>query len=182
MPDEVRRVEAADWVSGVAAALAQGWCHLDWLGVVDEWGRAADLRVVLRLLEPASAAGLRIETLVPRAEPVLDSLGTLLAGARWHEREASDLFGVHFAGGDDRPLLVPARGAAGELREWPLRKDAVLAARVALPWPGAATGDDTTRRRLSPPGVPAPEQFGARPADAGPLDAAALLAPPRRRR
>lgn len=182
MSDEVRRVAAEEWVAAVTTALADGWSHLDWLGVVDELGRSDDLRVVVRLLAPATAAGLRLETLVPRDEPELDSLRLVVAGTAWHEREATDLFGVRFRRGDPRPLLVPRAGEPGDLLERPLRKDAVLAARVALPWPGAADEGDTTRRRMPPAGVPEPDVFGARPADAGPLDPAVLLAPQRRRR
>ncbi len=182
MADQIHRVHPDQWGTAVAAALDEGWTHLDWLGVVDELGRSDELRVVLRMVHPQTALGLRLETLVPRHNPVLDSLGELLPGAVWHEREARDLFGVRFAGGDDRPLLVARAGEPGDLLEWPLRKDAVLASRVAIPWPGAAGDGDTTRRRMAPPGVPDPDVFGERPADAGPLDPAAVLTQTRRRR
>ncbi len=182
MGDEVRRVEPDQWVRSAADAVGQRWAHLDWLGVVDELGRRDELRVVIRLLDPATAQGIRLETVVSRHAPVLDSLTAILPGVGWHEREASDLFGVRFAAGDNRRLLVPDEGRPGELSEHPLRKDVVLAARVALPWPGAADNGDTTRRRMLPPGVPDPDVFGSRPIDAPPLDPAALVAPTRRRR
>ncbi len=179
--DEVRTVTPDAWVAAVRAAVDEGWSHFDWLGAVDELGRSDELRVVVRLLDPRTAAGLRLQCAVPRDEPRLDSLGDVLAGARWAERETRDLFGVEFTGGDDRPLLVADASCPGDLAERPLRKDAVLGAR-ALPWPGAADDADTTRRRLPPPGVLDPDVFGARPADAGPLDPAAVVAPTRRRR
>jgi NADH-quinone oxidoreductase subunit C len=102
--------------------------------------------------------------------------------ATWHERETADMFGIRFTGGDARPILVPLAGQPGDLREFPLRKDVVLGARVAVPWPGAADQADTTRRRLPPPGVPDPDRFGTRAPDAPDLDPASLVEPPSRRR
>jgi len=53
-------------------------------------------------------------------------------GADWHEREAWEMFGVHF---DDHPglrhLYLP-----GEFEGNPLRKDYPLLARRVKPWPG----------------------------------------------
>lgn len=181
MADRLRRVTAEDWVAEVGSALGEGWVHLDWLGVVDELGRTDELRVVVRLLDVSTADPIRLETTVPRDRPALASLRLVLPGTVWHEREASDMFGIRFDDGDDRPLLVADRGEPGDLLEYPLRKDAVLAARVAIDWPGAAA-DDTTRRRMPPPGVPDPEVFGDRPAGAAPLDPHSLLGTARRRR
>ena len=72
----------------------------------------------------------------------------LFAGAAWHEREAAELFGVEFVGGDQRRLLL-ARGSPGT----PLRKDEVLAARTGMAWPGAKEPGESARppaRRPSP--------------------------------
>ncbi|WP_256862315.1 NADH-quinone oxidoreductase subunit C [Microbispora sp. GKU 823] len=65
------------------------------------------------------------------------------------------MFGVVFDGHPDlRPLLLPD-GFEGH----PLRKDFVLAARVAKAWPGAKEPGESdhgspSRRRMLPPGVP----------------------------
>ena len=64
-------------------------------------------------------------------------------------------------------LLLPE-----EFEGHPLRKEFVLASRVAKPWPGAkepgesdhAPAATTSRRRARPPGVPTPEEWGPRPA------------------
>ena len=64
------------------------------------------------------------------------------------------MFGVRFAGNERLdPLLLPAGFGAA-----PLRKDFVLAARAARPWPGDQDPADSGgrgRRRTPPPGVPA---------------------------
>src|ERR671928_217635 len=77
-------------------------------------------------------------------------------GAAWHERETYEMFGVVFDGHPNlAPLLLPD-GFEGH----PLRKEFVLASRVAKPWPGARepgeshSEDGPKRRRMLPPGVP----------------------------
>ena len=64
------------------------------------------------------------------------------------------MFGVIFDGHPRlEPLLLPD-GFTGH----PLRKDFVLASRVAKEWPGAKEPGEShtgaTRRRMRPPGVP----------------------------
>lgn len=160
MADRVLRIEAPAWRAAVSGELAAGNDWFDWLGAVDEIGREDAFRVTLRLAADPDAAGVRLEVLVPRNEPVLDTVGDLVPGASWHEREVRDFFGVSFTGGDDRPLLL-RDGAAGH----PLRRDAVLAARVVRPWPGGkepGEGPAAGRRRMVPPGVPEPEVWGER--------------------
>ena len=160
MADALRRVEASAWHDAVADALASGAQWFDWLGAVDEVGREDAIRVVIRLAPGPDADGVRLETLTPRDGGTLASVADLVAGASWHEREVADFFGVRFTGGDDRPLLLRP-GAVGH----PLRRDAVLAARVVRPWPGAKEPGETVaagRRRMVPPGVPDPEVWGER--------------------
>ena len=76
-------------------------------------------------------------------------------GANWHERETHEMFGIAFAGHPNLiPLLLPD-GFDGH----PLRKDFVLAARVAKAWPGAKEPGEgregaPSRRKTLPPGVP----------------------------
>lgn len=155
-------VAPGDWLASLGAARDEGYTWFDHLGCVDEIGRTPEFRIFCSLLNwDAGPAGLRLETLVPRDEPVLASASGLFGGASWCEREAHDFFGVHFSGGDDRPILVH------EVGHHPLRKDAVLGARVALPWPGAEEdGAAAGRRRMAPPGVPDPAVWGARDPDA----------------
>lgn len=52
-------------------------------------------------------------------DPVAPSVTSIWPGANWHEREAYDLFGIHFTGHPDlRRLLMP-----DEWEGYPLRKD-----------------------------------------------------------
>jgi len=179
--DEVRRVEASGWVDAVRRARDGGHPWFDWLAAVDEVGRGDHLRVVVRLAHAPDTAGVRLEVLVARAHPVLPTLLGVVPGASWHEREAHDFFGLVFTGGDDRPLML--REAFGG---HPLRRDAVLGARVVRPWPGAREpGEAATagRRRMVPAGVPDPEVWGERAGDpATPDEVAASLAGGRLRR
>lgn len=183
MPDDTRRVDAADWHREVAATRASGAAWFDWLGAVDEIGREPAIRVVVRLAPDPDADGVRLETLVDRDEPRLDSIADVCAGAAWHEREVRDFFGVEFTGGDNRPLLL-REGTVGR----PLLRDAVLAARVVRPWPGAKDAGDVVaagRRRMVPPGVPDAEVWGDRtgdPATAEEIAASVMGGRVRRRR
>jgi NADH-quinone oxidoreductase subunit C len=76
------------------------------------------------------------------------------------------MFGIVFEGHPHPvPLLLPD-GFEGH----PLRKDFVLASRVAKPWPGAKEPGESDahegvarspgRRRILPPGVPDPNEWG----------------------
>ncbi len=170
------------WHDAVRAAQEDGYDWFDWLGCVDEIGVSDELRVVLSLrrLDDPGAAELLLQCRVPRLEPRLASIRDLYPGAAWHEREAAEEFGVELVGGDRRRLLLDA-GV-----ETPLRKDDVLAARTAEPWPGAkepgesdagaAGAASPSRRRMVPPGVPAPEVWGDRDPDAPPADPADVAA------
>jgi NADH-quinone oxidoreductase subunit C len=141
--------------------------YFDWLSAVDELEAGFD--VVSHVYSVRHRHRALLRTRVPREDPRLDSLTGVFAGAGWHERETYEMFGVVFAGHPDlKPLLLPD-GFEGH----PLRKEFVLAARVAKEWPGAKEPGEShtgvTRRRMRPPGVPDPDAWGpqARAAEAG---------------
>ena len=181
-------VEPASWREAAEAHRAAGYDFFDWLGATDEIGRSDTLRVLValrRLDRPGDLV--LLQTSVPRERARLDSLAEVFAGAGWHEREAAELFGIEFVGGDPRRLLLDP-GFVGT----PLRKDEVLAARSGLSWPGAKEPGESdlrpepvegrastraplslskgsahsARRRMVPPGVPDPEVWGDRPGEA----------------
>ena len=55
--------------------------------------------------EPGRAV---IHVVVPHEKCIIPSISGIFKGAEWHEREASDFFGVTFAGNpDSAPLLLP---------------------------------------------------------------------------
>lgn len=179
-------VPAGWWRPVVTALRDQGRCqYFDWLSAVDEAGSpspyadepalAGGLRVVCHLVALSPGVGrtavrhLLVQTHVPRAEPVLDSIVDVYAGAAWHERETHEMFGVDFRGGVALETLLLPDAFEGH----PLRKEFVLASRVVKAWPGAkepgesdhdvaAADSSPGRRRMRPPGVPDAEQWGPR--------------------
>ncbi|KPC90023.1 dehydrogenase, partial [Streptomyces sp. NRRL F-6602] len=125
-------VPAASWTSALnAARSALGCTFFDWLSAVDEPGTG--FLVSAHLVALAPVRRLLLRTTVPHEAPVLESAVEVFAGAAWHERETHEMFGVSFTGHPALdPLLLPEN-----FEGHPLRKDFVLAARVAKAWPGA---------------------------------------------
>ena len=154
-------VEPPRWYAAVKAARDELGCDFfDWLTAVDELEHGYG--VVLHVWSTAARHGVLIRTTVGRAEPVLDSVVPLYPGANWPERETYEMFGVCFTGHPDlRPLLLPP-----EFEGHPLRKDFVLASRVAKEWPGVIEPGEShvdsrgRRAPARPPGVPAPGEWG----------------------
>jgi NADH-quinone oxidoreductase subunit C len=148
-------VPAAGWLTAALAARDEpdlDLSYFDWLSGVDE--QDGGFGVVAHVWSVRHRHGALLRTRVPREEPRLGSLVPIFAGAAWHERETFEMFGVVFEGHPDlKPLLLPD-GFDGH----PLRKDFVLASRVAKEWPGAKEPGEShtgaTRRRMRPPGVP----------------------------
>jgi len=147
-------IERDRWVDEVRAAREGGLTFFDLLTAVDTG--EAGFEVVLHLWDVGGKRGALLTTSCPREDPVIPTLTGLFAGAGWHERAAAELFGITFAGHDTRPLLLAER-----FEGHPLRKDFVLASRVAKRWPGAKEPGESDadlpaspRRRPRPPGVP----------------------------
>ncbi|MCU1590908.1 MAG: NADH-quinone oxidoreductase subunit [Frankiales bacterium] len=147
------------WVAAVTAVRdLLGLTLFDLLTAVDELDAGFD--VVLRLWSPGGRFGLLLRTRCPRDDARVPSLAGVFGGAGWHERQVGEMFGIAFDGHPGMsPLLLPD-GFEGH----PLRKEFVLAARVAKPWPGAKEPGESDldlaaappRRKNLPPGVPRP--------------------------
>jgi NADH-quinone oxidoreductase subunit C len=157
------------WTFAIRAArddLELGMDFFDWLSAVDELDQG--FSIVAHLWSTTHRHGVLIRTRVPRDAPALPSIVHIYPGAAWHERETYEMFGVDFTDhpGGLRPLLLPP-----EFEGHPLRKEFVLASRVAKPWPGAKEPGESEhaaarRQPMRPPGVPAPGEWGPRaPAD-----------------
>ncbi|WP_329250324.1 NADH-quinone oxidoreductase subunit C [Actinoallomurus sp. NBC_01490] len=131
-----------------------GCAYFDWLTAVDELEDG--FAIVAHVYSLEEGHHLLVRTRVPREDPRLATATEVYRGANWHERETHEMFGVVFDGHPGlTPLLLPD-GFEGH----PLRKEFVLAARVAKPWPGAKEPGESghgapSRRRMMPPGVPA---------------------------
>jgi NADH:ubiquinone oxidoreductase subunit C len=153
-------VPPASWTTALTTARDTLHCtYFDWLSAVDE--PATGFHVSAHVVALSPVRRLLVRTTVPHSAPVLSSAVDVYAGAAWHERETHEMFGVTFEGhpGLD-PLLLPD-GFEGH----PLRKDFVLAARVAKAWPGAKEPGESEhggpkRRQMLPPGVPDPNEWG----------------------
>jgi NADH-quinone oxidoreductase subunit C len=156
-------VAPQDWLTALEQARDSGYTFFDWLTAVDEQAAGFDVFAHVAKVEGADkAARLLLRTRIPQDKPELPSAVGVYRGANWHERETSEMFGLTFTGHPNLiPLLLPD-GFDGH----PLRKDFVLAARVAKEWPGVKEPGEggpshgaggkpaATRRRMVPPGVP----------------------------
>ncbi|GAA4225375.1 NADH-quinone oxidoreductase subunit C [Streptosporangium album] len=147
-------VESTDWIDLLESARSGGYEFFDWLTAVDD--PPDGFFVVAHVFDLGSRGHLLLRTRVPRADPRLPSAVGVFRGADWHERETFEMFGVIFEG---HPNLVPLLLPDG-FEGFPLRKDFVLAARVAKAWPGAKEPGESDhgspgRRKTLPPGVPA---------------------------
>ncbi|QEU92490.1 NADH-quinone oxidoreductase subunit C [Streptomyces kanamyceticus] len=153
-------VPAASWTTALETARTTLTCtYFDWLSAVDEPGTG--FLVSAHVVALAPVRRLLVRTTVPHDAPVLASAVDVYAGAAWHERETHEMFGVTFEGHPGLvPLLLPEN-----FEGHPLRKDFVLAARVAKAWPGAKEPGESEhggpkRRQMLPPGVPDPNEWG----------------------
>ncbi|MGW7356809.1 NADH-quinone oxidoreductase subunit C [Streptomyces sp. NPDC054802] len=155
-------VPAGSWIAALEIARDKLGCtYFDWLSAVDEPGTGFRVCAHVVSLEGRTVRRLLIRTTVPHAAPSLPSAVDVYAGASWHERETHEMFGVDFTGHPNQvPLLLPET-----FEGHPLRKDFVLAARVAKAWPGAKEPGEPEhggpkRRQMLPPGVPDPNEWG----------------------
>ncbi|MFI9269362.1 NADH-quinone oxidoreductase subunit C [Kitasatospora sp. NPDC052896] len=158
-------VPAEHWIEALTAARdGLGLTYFDWLSAVDELAEGFAVCAHLAGVGegPGALRHLLLRARVPRDAAVLPTAAGVYPGAGWHERETHEMFGIGFTGHPHLvPLLLP-EGFEGH----PLRKEFVLAARVAKAWPGAKEpgesdhGDGPARRKMQPAGVPDPNEWG----------------------
>ncbi|MGW5460848.1 NADH-quinone oxidoreductase subunit C, partial [Streptomyces sp. NPDC003996] len=153
-------VPPSSWLTALETArTALGCTYFDWLSAVDEPGTG--FRVSAHVVALGPVRRLLVRTTVPHEAPALPSAVGVYAGAAWHERETHEMFGVVFEGHPGLEHLLLPETFEGH----PLRKDFVLAARVAKAWPGAKEPGESEhggpkRRQMLPPGVPDPNEWG----------------------
>jgi NADH-quinone oxidoreductase subunit C len=103
-----------------------------------DYGGGRPLEIVYQLISTEHDRTLRVKATLPLTELEIDSVVSLWSTANWLEREAYDMFGVHFRGHPDlRRILMPNNYAEGH----PLRKD--------FPLRGRFSRAEQTRRALS---------------------------------
>ncbi|MEU5808105.1 NADH-quinone oxidoreductase subunit C [Streptomyces sp. NPDC047718] len=157
-------VPVGSWIPSLEIARDKLGCtYFDWLSAVDEPGTGFRVCAHVVSLGNHRVRRLLLRTTVPHTAPSLPSAVAVYAGAAWHERETYEMFGVVFT---DHPHLVPLL-LPENFEGHPLRKDFVLAARVAKAWPGAKEPGEGAeaeggpkRRQMLPPGVPDPNDWG----------------------
>jgi len=86
---------------------------------IDNGPESGTMEVIYHLNSIPFQLQLALKVVLPRAELIVSSVVSVWKTANWHEREAFDLFGIHFANHPDlRRILLP--------EDWeghPLRKD-----------------------------------------------------------
>lgn len=115
----VVRVAADSVVALVTAAHAAGFTMFTDLCAVDHHTREPRFDVVITLTALDPPERIRIITGLPGDDPTLPSITPVFPGADFYEREAFDLFGIHFAGHPDLTRILLPDDWSG----YPLRKD-----------------------------------------------------------
>ncbi|MFN8335791.1 MAG: NADH-quinone oxidoreductase subunit C [Cyclobacteriaceae bacterium] len=86
---------------------------------IDNGPQANTMEVAYNLYSIPFNVSLAVKVILPRENPVIDSVTSVWRTADWHEREAFDMFGIQFKGHPDlRRILLPA-----DWQGYPLRKD-----------------------------------------------------------
>ena len=116
-------VVPASEIKGICTELYQNpstyFDMLSCLTGIDNGTEANTIEVVYNLYSIPFNHHLMLKVILPRENPVIDSVSEIWRTANWHERETAEMFGIVFNGHPDlRKLLLPA--------DWeghPLRKD-----------------------------------------------------------
>ena len=138
------------WVEAILAA-STDLPFFSWLSAID-WSKDVEVgetvedpdaleerfEVMCRLSSVENADGAIFFATLPKDDAVIDSLAPHIGGAAWHEREAHEMFGIHFAGNPDLSHLYLPDDFIGN----PLLKSYPLLAREVKPWPGDVDVED----------------------------------------
>jgi NADH-quinone oxidoreductase subunit C len=102
-----------------AAVQAAGYNFFEDMTAVDWYPLAPRFQLSYHILSHALKERIRLRVLLDEAEPSVDSITPVWAGANYYEREVFDLFGIHFAEHPDlRRIMLP-----DDWKGHPLRKD-----------------------------------------------------------
>jgi NADH-quinone oxidoreductase subunit C len=125
------RVAAERRTEALAGLKSLGFTFYSWAGGID-WPDRDEMELMDQVFDIDRNARVTLRCTMPRSDPRVPTAITVYAGADWHEREAWELFGIHFTGHPKLRRLLLADWQEG----YPMRKDAALRARIEKPWPG----------------------------------------------
>ncbi len=103
-----------------------------------DYGLERGFEVVTHLYSTEHHHNVRLKVRLPYDDPVCPTISDLFATCNWHEREATEMFGIHFEGHPQPVKLLLPEPFEGH----PMRKDFPLMSREAKPWPGAVEGEE----------------------------------------
>ncbi len=140
----VLHASSAEYVKVVKALKTEGFvtcadlCAVDYLGSatqrsLPEGMRAERFEIVVNLTNLSTAERIRIRVQVPGDAPTIASLYEQYPGTEAMEREAFDLFGIHFEGHPDLTRILLPEDWIGH----PLRKDEATG-RIPVQFKGVA--------------------------------------------
>ena len=102
-----------------ATVQAAGYNFFEDMTAVDWYPLAPRFQLSYHILSHALKERIRLRVMLDEAEPSVDSITPVWAGANFYEREVFDLFGIHFADHPDlRRIMLP-----DDWQGHPLRKD-----------------------------------------------------------
>jgi len=86
----------------------QGFDFVSDMATVDRFTDEGRFEVVYNLVSIAGRKRLRLKVRVEESDPTVSSITGVYPAAEWHEREAWDMMGIHFAGHPDlRRVFMP---------------------------------------------------------------------------
>jgi NADH-quinone oxidoreductase subunit C len=102
-----------------ATVQAAGYEFFEDLTAVDWYPAVPRFQLSYHILSHAYKERIRLRAMVDEAQPVVESITQIWAGANYYEREVFDLFGIRFEGHPDlRRIMLP-----DDWNGHPLRKD-----------------------------------------------------------
>jgi NADH-quinone oxidoreductase subunit C len=112
-------VDREDIVPALRALQTGGYNFFEDMTAVDWYPSVPRFQLSYHILSHALKDRVRLRAMVDEADPSVESITRIWAGANYYEREVFDLFGIRFEGHPNlRRILMP-----DEWKGHPLRKD-----------------------------------------------------------